>query len=123
MKSCLQLKVKLRKLNELENVERFKETIEGSYRGEDEEGETEVIWNQFKAKISDAADRILGEKKSYEGKKKMTPWWTIEVKDPTGRGGGVRRGWGWNMLPSTPVAAKKTSGSRRKTRRSRRPPS
>ena len=36
------------------------------------------MWNEFKANISDAADRILEEKKQYEEKK--TPWWTIKVQ-------------------------------------------
>ena len=72
---------KLRKLNELENVVRLRETIEESYQEEDDEGDAEVLWNGFKTKLTEAADKILGEKKSYEGKKKITPWWSDEVKD------------------------------------------
>ena len=32
-------------------------------------------------KLTEAADKILGGKKPYEGKKKMTPWWSDEVKE------------------------------------------
>ena len=56
----------------MENVERLKEIIQESHRGDDEVRETEVMWNEFKANISDAADKILREKKSYEWKQKMS---------------------------------------------------
>ena len=40
-----------------------------------------MLWNKFKEKITKAADKVLGEKKPYQGRKKMTPWWSEEVRE------------------------------------------
>ena len=72
----------LAKLNETEHVEKMRKAIEEKYQQNDEDDiDAELLWNKFKEKITEAADEVLGEKKPYQGKKKMTPWWSEEVRE------------------------------------------
>ena len=72
----------LSKLSETEHVEKMRETIEEKYQQNDEDDiDAELLWNKFKEKITEAADVVLCEKKPYQGKKKMTPWWSEEVRE------------------------------------------
>ena len=74
---------KLTKLNDHEQVERLKNAIEEKCQNEDEsvEGEADALWTNLKDRISEATNEVLGEKKPYQGKKKMTPWWSNEVRE------------------------------------------
>jgi len=72
----------LAKLSETEHVEKMRKAIEEKYQQNDEDDiDAELLWNKFKEKITEAADEVLGEKKPYQGKKKMTPWWSEEVRE------------------------------------------
>ena len=74
---------KLTKLNDPEQVERLKNAIEERCQDEDESREegADELWTNLKNRISEATNEVLGEKKPYQGKKKMTPWWSTEVRE------------------------------------------
>ena len=73
---------KLAKFNDLEQVGRLKGPIEvKSVKHDGREENVEALWRQFKEKITEAADEILGEKKPYQGRTKMTSWWSEEVRE------------------------------------------
>ena len=69
------------KLSETEHVKNLRETIEEKYQQDNEDDiDSEVLWNTFKEKITEAADEVLGEK-PYQGRKKMSPWWSEEARE------------------------------------------
>ena len=71
----------LAKSSETEYVEKMRVTIEGKYQQDNEDDiDAELLYNKFKEKITEAADEVLAEKKPYQGKK-MTPWWSEEVRE------------------------------------------
>ena len=73
---------KLAKLNDPEQVERLKGAIEEKFVEDDGmEENVKALWKQFKEKITEAADEILGEKKPYQGRKKMIPWSSEDVRE------------------------------------------
>ena len=72
---------KLTKLKEPEKKQRLKEMIQSKSEEATEEDSLEVLWMKFKTNITETADEVLGQKKPYQGKKKMTPWWSAEVKE------------------------------------------
>ena len=73
---------KLAKLNDPEQVERVKGAIEKKLVEDGgREENVEALWRQFKETITEAIDKILGKKKPYQGRKKMTPWWSEEVRE------------------------------------------
>ena len=74
---------KLTKLKDPEQVERLKNAIEEKCQAEDESMEegADELWKILKNRISEATNEVLGEKKPYQGKKKMTPWWSTEVRE------------------------------------------
>ena len=41
-------------------------------------------WEVYKEAVTSAAAETLGSKKSYQGRKKTTPWWTEAVKSAVG---------------------------------------
>ena len=72
----------LANLNDTGQVERLKGAIKVKLVEDDgREENVEALWRQFKEKIIEAADEILGEKKPYQGRKKMTPWRSEEVRE------------------------------------------
>ena len=68
-------------LNNPEQVERLKGAIEEKLLDDGREENVGAMWREFKEEITEAADEILGEKKAYQGRKKMTPWWSEEVSE------------------------------------------
>ena len=79
-------KYKLNKLDSDETRTTLKNVISAKLQQENEvEQGVEDMWGDFKRKMIEAADEILGEKVACRGKKKMTPWWTDDVRDAVKR--------------------------------------
>ena len=79
-------KYKLNKLDSDETRTTLKNVIGAKLQQENgvEQG-IEDMWGDFKRKMIEAADEVLGEKIAYRGKKKMTPWWTDDIRDAVKR--------------------------------------
>ena len=81
-------KYKLNKLDSDETRTTLKNVISAKLQQENEvEQAVEDMWGggDFKRKMMEAADEVQGEKVAYRGKKKMTPWWTDDVRDAVKR--------------------------------------
>ena len=80
-------KYKLNKLDSDETRTTLKNVISAKLQQENEvEQGVEDMWGDFKRKMIEAADEVvLGKKVAYRGIKKMTPWWTDDVRDAVKR--------------------------------------
>ena len=50
-------------------------------------------WETYKKIVKSSATEALGSKKSYQGRKKTTPWWTETVKNAVGEKMRLSRKW------------------------------
>ena len=79
-------KYKLNKLGSDETRTTLKNVISAKLQQENEvEQGVEDMWRDFKRKMIEAADEVLGKKVAYRGIKKRTPWWTDDVRDAVKR--------------------------------------
>ena len=72
---------KLAKLNDPEQVGGLRGAVEKKFQEDSRrEEKVEALRIKLMETTTKAADEILFEKKPYLGRKKMTPWWSEEVR-------------------------------------------
>ena len=71
---------RLEKLKDEDTATNYKTEIEQHALTRPENADVEGKWQYLKQKIKSTAEQHIGVKISSKSKKKITPWWTEEVK-------------------------------------------
>lgn len=74
-------KFNLQKLNLSSNVDHLQAKVRERLERIEPVDDVEAKWKSFSEGLKMAAEDVIGVKEVYSGKKKTTPWWTMEMKN------------------------------------------